>query len=65
MTTPGPLVHPEALTMPALQQQYLTDPGGQRHSVVLPLAEFDALRSQAEVPEDIQAAAASLFGSGK
>jgi hypothetical protein len=46
--------------MPELHPQFLTDPDGTRRSVVLPLAEFETLLSQAEDLEDIQSAAASL-----
>jgi PHD/YefM family antitoxin component YafN of YafNO toxin-antitoxin module len=46
--------------MTTLHPQFLTDPDGTRRAVVLPVSEFEALVSQLEDLEDIQAAETSL-----
>jgi len=42
--------------MPELHPQFLTDPDGNRLSVVLPIAEYEALMSYLEDIEDVKAA---------
>ncbi|MTW21393.1 hypothetical protein [Allochromatium palmeri] len=42
--------------MPELHPQFLTDPDGKRLSVVLPIAEYEALMSYLEDIEDVKAA---------
>lgn len=40
--------------MPELHPQFLTDPDGKRLSVVLPIAEYEALMEYLEDMEDIE-----------
>lgn len=46
--------------MPELHPQFLTDPDGTRRSVVLPLAEYEALLATLEDLEDLDDARAIL-----
>lgn len=46
--------------MPELHPQFLIDPDGKRLSVVLPIAEYEALMDYLEDIEDVRAAEESL-----
>ena len=46
--------------MPELHPQFVTDPAGKRLSVLLPIAEYEALMSYLEDIEDISAAEEAL-----
>jgi hypothetical protein len=52
--------HDEDSSMPELQPQFLIDPDGKRLSVLLPIAEYEALIGRLEDLEDLEDAREAL-----